>query len=227
MQVLSDFALSLEKGVKKYDRQLELEKKAAKKKKEEAAKEKGKENRQNTPSLLRASSLQPHVGVTDKVKGLNTPSDQGTDPMNALFNAIKKRGSQKSNNSIPSQLSSQNQMNPKQALLESIKGRRESLPVKSPADGVSDRVRHINDNTGRKESRVLLVNRMLSEAPARVRQDFLKGVTYQKTDDPLLRKIYEKEDDSPKAADIKKNYKPIDPRQELFAAIRNRNTEDD
>ena len=220
MQVLSDFALSLEKGVKKYDRQLELEKKAAKKKKEEAAKEKGKENRQNTPSLLRASSLQPHVGVTDKVKGLNTPSDQGTDPMNALFNAIKKRGSQKSNDSIPSQLSSKNQMNPKQALLESIKGRRESLPVKSPADGVSDRVRHINDNTGRKESRVLLVNRMLPEAP-------VKGVTYQKTDDPLLRKIYEKEDDSPKAADIKKNYKPIDPRQELFAAIRNRNTEDD
>ena len=71
------------------------------------------------------------------------------------------------------------------------------------------------------------MNRMLSEAPARVRQDFLKGVTYQKTDDPLLRKIYEKEDDSPKGADIKKIYKPIDPRQELFAAIRNRNTEDD
>ena len=218
MQVLSDFAASLEKGVKKYDRQLELEKKAAKKKKDEAAKEKGKENRQNTPSLRRSSSLQPHVSITDKVKGLNTPSDQGTDPMNALFNAIKKR---KSNDSVSKQ------MDPKQALLESIKSRRESLPLKHPVDGVSDRVRHINDNTGRKESRVLLVNRMLSEAPARVRQDFLKGVTYQTTDDPLLRKIYEKEDDSPKAADIKKNYKPIDPRQELFAAIRSRNTEDD
>ena len=51
--------------------------------------------------------------------------------------------------------------------------------------------------------------------------DFLKGVTYQKTDDPLLKKIYEKEDSSP-ANKENKNWKPIDPRQELFAAIRNR-----
>ena len=51
--------------------------------------------------------------------------------------------------------------------------------------------------------------------------DFLKGVTYQKTDDPLLKKIYEKEDSSPANKENKK-WKPIDPRQELFAAIRNR-----
>ena len=51
--------------------------------------------------------------------------------------------------------------------------------------------------------------------------DFLKGVTYQKTDDPLLKKIYEKEDDSSPNKENKK-WKPIDPRQELFAAIRNR-----
>jgi hypothetical protein len=47
--------------------------------------------------------------------------------------------------------------------------------------------------------------------------DFLRGVTYSATNDPLLQKIYEKEgvekDDAPR---------PVDPRQELFAAIKSR-----
>ena len=50
--------------------------------------------------------------------------------------------------------------------------------------------------------------------------DFLRGVTYRETSDPLLQKIYQKEgiqdDDTPD------ELKPVDPRQELFAAIRSR-----
>ena len=55
--------------------------------------------------------------------------------------------------------------------------------------------------------------------------DFLKGVTYRKTDDPLLRKIYEKEDDGDEdvSKTVEKNGKQVDPRTDLFAAIRNRN----
>ena len=195
LQVLSNFALSLENGVKKYDQRVERERKLLQsaKKKKGTEKEKGKENRQNAPTssqkLLRASSLQPHVGVTGKVK---RPITQN--PMNALFNAIKEKGSNKSDTShIPTQRADPKQAllaaikdkgskksdkshiptqkaDPKQALLASIKNRRKSLPSNSPPDGVPDRVKHINNTMGRKESRVLLVNRMLSEAPASVKQ---------------------------------------------------------
>lgn len=51
--------------------------------------------------------------------------------------------------------------------------------------------------------------------------DFIKGVTYKETDDPLLKQIYEKEGDAEEDA-AEKNWKPVDPRKELFAAIRNR-----
>jgi len=226
LKVLSDFALSLENGVKKYDQRVETEqRKAAKKMKEiEKEKEKGKENRQNvvpisSKKLLRASSLQPHVGAIDKVKRLNTPG-QGRDSMNAVLNAIKDNGSRKRDNSPgPTQIN-----DPKQALLASIKNRKDSLPSKPLADGVPDRVKHINNTMGRKVSRVLLVNRMLSEAPASVKQDFLKGVTYKETDDPLLKKIYEKEDNGVDTKAVE-SLKPVDPRRELFAAIQSRNTQ--
>ena len=51
--------------------------------------------------------------------------------------------------------------------------------------------------------------------------DFLKGVTYTETADPLLKQIYQKEGASPKA----EKRKSVDPRQELFAAIQNRREE--
>ncbi len=50
--------------------------------------------------------------------------------------------------------------------------------------------------------------------------DFLRGVTYRETSDPLLQKIYEKE--GVEVDDTADDLKPIDPRQELFAAIKSR-----
>jgi len=53
-----------------------------------------------------------------------------------------------------------------------------------------------------------------------VAADFIRGVTYSMTNDPLLQKIYEKEgleeDETPN------DLRPVDPRQELFAAIKSR-----
>ncbi|KAL9184842.1 hypothetical protein ACHAXT_002619 [Thalassiosira profunda] len=234
LQVLSEFALSLENGIKRYDDRLAAEarkKKAAEKKREG---EKGKENNGRNPAptmaswkLSKASSFQPHVGLTANVNKQSLPfvGQEKADPMNELLNAIKGRGSQKEEASP--RHASPKKVDPKQALLASIKNRRESLPVKPPLDGVPERIQHINKTLQRKESRVLLVNRMLSEAPASVRQDFLKGVTYEETSDPLLKKIYDKEDQSPRRdggedAEVAKIMKPVDPRQELFAAIRRR-----
>ena len=59
--------------------------------------------------------------------------------------------------------------------------------------------------------------------------DFLKGVTYKETNDPLLKKIYDKEsnaDGDEEDADVVKNWKSVDPRQELFAAIKGRRSND-
>jgi len=236
LKVLSDFALSLENGVKKYDNRVAAEKRKAAKNKKEAEKQ-GKENTvknvapvaTSSRKLLKASSLQPHVGVTFRAKkGNNTAGQENSNPMSAIFNAIKDKGSHKggpplgpnvpradpkeamfasiknrkfdgSQNSgtfsdqrsdpkdelftsiksrkakgprkdwAPPGLAAQT-IDPKQALLSSIKSRRETLPANPPTDGVPDRVQHINNTLVRKESRVLLVNRMLSEAPASVKQ---------------------------------------------------------
>ena len=173
LQVLSSFAQSLESGVKKYDAKVESEKRKAAKKE----KENGKENRQNTiqPStirppttMLKASSFQPHVGATDKVKVLNTNTPgQAKDPRKAVLHTIDNGGLHESD-CLPR---SENMSgNPRQALLASIKGRRDSPPSQRPPDSVSNRLRHTDTNIARKESRVLLVNRMLSEAPASVNQ---------------------------------------------------------
>ncbi len=194
------------------------------------------------------------MGVIDKAKTLNNATNQqGKDPMNAILTAIKDRASPKrvkspittKSSNDPQQASLASIRNsrasparekaglsprpkssdPKDALLASIKSRRESLPLKPPPDGVAERVNHINNSMGRKESRILLVNRMLSEAPDAVRQDFLKGVTYKETSDPLLMKIYEKEFGADEGdGNEEKKYKPVDPRNELFAAIRSRKT---
>ena len=223
LQVLSSFAQSLECGVKKYDARAEAEKRKAAK----IEKEKGKENMQNTiqPSatirppttMLKASSFQPHVGATDKVKVLNakTPG-QTKDPKKAVLHTIDDGGLHESDCLPPSENMSGN---PRQALLASIKNRRDSLPSQRPPDSVPNRIRHIDTNIARKESRVLLVNRMLSEAPTSVKQgevdglcsyplvvlinmcppilsiffhspqDFLKGFSYKQTSDPLLKKV--------------------------------------
>ncbi|KAL3785154.1 hypothetical protein ACHAW5_000186 [Stephanodiscus triporus] len=221
LQVLSNFAQSLENGVKRYDLRFEAEKrKAAKKEKEQ-----GKENRQNTSfrtptKMPKLSSFQPHVGVTDKAKVLNTTSTgQGKDPTKAALHTINNGGLHVSNN-IPRHDNMAS--SPRQALLASIKNRRNSLASQRPSDAVSDRIKHIDTNIARQESRVLLVNRMLSEAPASVKQDFLKGVTYKQTSDPLLKKIYETESKEKRDPEAEENWKPVDPRQELFAALRSR-----
>lgn len=53
------------------------------------------------------------------------------------------------------------------------------------------------------------------------KSDFLKGVTYKQTSDPLLKKIYETEG-GVENTEAEKNWKAVDPRQELFHAIRAR-----
>jgi len=245
LQVLSNFALSLENGVKKYDGRVAAEKKRLAKKKKEIEKEKEKENsssrqvRRNTvvaqsssspKKLLRASSFQPHVGVTKKVRKVTT-TKQVIDPMGAVLAAIKgNTPSQKgSDDAMPGSSSANKRIDDsQQALLASIKNR--GIIGEPPThDGVTVRGARSNKKSGRSESRILMVNQMLSEAPANVKQDFLKGVTYNETDDPLLRKIYEKEG-SRRDKDIgddtatKENLKPVDTRTDLFASIRNRKT---
>ncbi len=167
MQVLSNFAQSLESGVKKYDARIEVEKRKAAKKE----KERGKENRLNdtrpASTTLKSSSLH-HVGVTDKVKTMNTKSNaEGKCPTKEVLHPINSGGLQQSDY-IP--FCDNTNTNPRQALLASIKNRKASIPSQRPPDAVSDRIRHIDNNIARKESRVLLVNRMLSEAPASVKQ---------------------------------------------------------
>eukprot|EP00984_Skeletonema_dohrnii_P039071 scaffold43037_cov161-Skeletonema_dohrnii-CCMP3373.AAC.1 len=67
--------------------------------------------------------------------------------------------------------------------------------------GVTNKVRTIDTNARQRESRILMVHKVLQEAPPNVRDDFLRGVTYRETSDPLLQKIYQKEgvedDDTP------------------------------
>ncbi|EJK47036.1 hypothetical protein THAOC_34273 [Thalassiosira oceanica] len=250
LQVLSDFAASLENGVKKYDERIERERRAKKKQQDKMPrKNKEKENEPNGPpkstrQMLKASSLQPHVGLMKnsprrdaKNELLNAIKDQGTerktrpssaqenprqaplrrDAKNELLDAIKDRGTEMTGTERKTRPSSA-QENPRQALLDSIKRRRDSLPAKPPPDGVNDRVKHINTNLERQESRILLTHRMLNEAPESVRQDFVKGVVYTETKDPLLRKIYESEGDTPHVGGTKSEV--VDPRLELLAAIR-------
>ncbi len=181
--MLSSFALSLESGVKKYDQRVEAEKKRAARKK---TNDTGKENNHNTNSVsttrpLKSSSYQPHVGLLDEGKGLNstTFSARESNPMNAILNAIKERGVQSNEGTLPGSIANSVTTNSnsdsRQALLASIKNRRGSLPSKPPPDGVPDRIKHINNNIARKESRVLLVNRMLSNAPPSVKQGKTAG----------------------------------------------------
>ena len=236
LQVLSDFALSLENGVKKYDIRVEAEKKKAAKKSKESVNNRVERNAtpgqgkgSSTPSIVikdrvpsiqgdhdsvpesfpvkKGEKIQPQVSVTDIVNGktqivqeTDTTSDivnrktqivQETDTMSALLSAIKDKGLlEKGNASLSSSFTNgkltsvksakdsfsptpsggilsrakhTNSKNgdPKQALLASIKKRRDSL---------SDSVKHANSAMGQKESHIMLVNRMLSEAPAGLKE---------------------------------------------------------
>lgn len=148
LQIIGEFASTLESAVKKYDARKEAEaKKAAK-----LAKEKDKENHvKTTPTpkkLLKASAFQPHVGIIDKIK-VRSPlrPDTSIDARQAIFNAIKNNEIKPKRSTIkPNKETSSS----KQALLKDIKSGKKPSEVK--------------------ESRVLLVNKMLQEAPANVKR---------------------------------------------------------
>lgn len=170
LQVLSEFASSLESAVKKYDARVEAEKRRAAK----LAKGKEKENRVNSSPnrLLKASALQPHVGLADTIKKIDTGTTkpkQEVDPRQAMFEAIKNRN--KGDGGGAAVVSGGLQSRDKSR-------RRKSTSSKSEQGGVADRqalFAAIKDGKKPSElsastSRVLLVNRMLSEAPANVKQ---------------------------------------------------------
>ena len=159
LQILCEFATSLDTAMKKYDARLVAEAKRAAK----LAKETNKVNQIKTTSttpkkLLRASAFQPHVGVTDKVK-IRSPlrQESSLDVREALFNAIKSDESKpKRKTAKPIKEKSKS----KQALLADIKN------GKKPSE--------------LKESRILLVNRMLQDAPANVKRGtiFIPHIKY-------------------------------------------------
>ena len=71
LQILSAFASALKAAVEKYDKRAELSKRQ-KTLNQRAPPKNDKENQVNSmpekKQLLKASSLQPHVGLTDRVK---------------------------------------------------------------------------------------------------------------------------------------------------------------
>jgi hypothetical protein len=156
LQILSTFASSLVAAVEKYDKRAEVSKRQ-KAQNKSAPLKKEKENQVNAlpkkEPLLKASSLQPHVGLTDKVKRANVDSNTSSSV------TAKSRLSPKTRNT----LASSNDGDARSAMFAAIKSRNER-PV-----GVTNKVRTINTNVQRKESRVLMVNKMLKEAPANVR----------------------------------------------------------
>jgi hypothetical protein len=159
LQILASLASSLVAAVEKYDKKAELLKR--KKKSVPQKMMKDKENQVNAQpakkSLLKASSLQPQVGLTDRVKSKSVNS---ADSMaSSLPRARPKLSPKKSTMSRTSMGNDDS----RSALFAAIKSRSET-PV-----GVSNKVRTINTNTQRRESRVLMVNKMLKEAPANVR----------------------------------------------------------
>jgi hypothetical protein len=156
LQILSLFASSLVAAVEKYDKRAEVSKRQ-KAKNKSVPQKKDKENQVNSlpkkEPLLKASSLQPHVGLTDRVKRVNSDS-------NTSSSARAKSGlSPKTRNKV----ASSNDGDARSAMFAAIKSRNEK-PV-----GVTNKVRTINTNVKRRESRVLMVSKMLKEAPANVR----------------------------------------------------------
>lgn len=164
LQVLSTFASSLVAAVEKYDmragasRRHMVQNKSAQQKNE-------KENQVNDipkkEPLLKASSLQPHVRVTDKIKRVNEDSNTSSSVR------VKSVLSPRTRNT----LAPSNDDDARSAMFAPITSRNEK-PV-----GVTNTVRTINTNVQRRESRVLMVNKMLKEAPANVREGKLVAVS--------------------------------------------------
>ena len=159
LQILASLASSLVAAVEKYDKKAELSKR--KKKSVPQKMMKDKENQVNAlpakKSLLKASSLQPQVGLTDRVKSKSV--NDADSRASSLPRAKPKLSPKKSTRSRASMGNDDS----RSALFAAIKSRNET-PV-----GVTNKVRTINTNTQRRESRVLMVNKMLKEAPANVR----------------------------------------------------------
>jgi FtsZ-interacting cell division protein ZipA len=148
LQIIYEFATSLETAMKKYDARVEAEAKRAAR----LAKDKDKENRiKATPTSgkpLKASAFQPHVGVTDKLKARSPLRQESShDARQALFNAIKSNDNKPKRRTFKPRKETNST---KQALLKDIKSGKKPSEVK--------------------ESRILLVNKMLQEAPANVKR---------------------------------------------------------
>lgn len=154
LQILAAFASSLEAAVEKYDRRAEASRQKQDKNKNIPQREKDKENKLNALStkqhLLKVSSL------TDKVKIVN-----GQDSNFPSSTQAKPRSSPMSTNSM--NLSNSDESS-RSVSFAGIKSRNE-VPV-----GVPNKVRTINTNVQRRESRVLMVNKMLKDAPAKVKE---------------------------------------------------------
>ena len=169
LQILSAFASSLKAAVEKYDKRAELSRRQKVQKNKSFPQKKDKENQVNAAlpkknQLLKASSLQSHVGLTDKVKSASS----GPDNTSSELATFKPRRSPKKTRHT--QKSSSNDGDARSAMFAEIKSRkREPL-------GVTNKVRTINTNVQQRESRISMVHKMLKEAPANVRDGKLPWV---------------------------------------------------
>ena len=159
LQILSTFATSLVAAVEKYDRRAEALKRQ-KAPNKNIQQKKDKENQVNTVLKKKQSapSLQSNVGLSDTSKRstANSPvrakSRRPPDP--------KPRRKKESSNDGGA----------RNAMFAAIKARSE-VPVEG-----TNKVKTIDTNVKRKESRVFLVDKMLREAPANVRDGKLLSI---------------------------------------------------
>ncbi len=162
LQILSAFASSLKAAVQKYDKRAELSRRQKAQKNKSIPQKKDKENQVNAAlpkknQMLKASSLQPHVGLTDRVKSVST----GPNNTSSELAIVKPRRSPKKIRNT--QKSSSNDGDARSAMFAAIKSRNQE-PV-----GVTNKVRTINTNVKQRESRISMVHKMLKEAPPNVR----------------------------------------------------------
>ena len=157
LQNISDFASELKAAVKKYDKRAELSRRQKARNNKSIPQKVHKENQVNAAlpkknQSLVASSLQPHVGLSDKTKSVssgpnNTSSEQATSKSSRRA-PMKTSRTQKSS----------------------------SNDGDARSDRMTNKVRTINTNVQQQESRVSMVHEMLEEAPANVSDGKLPGV---------------------------------------------------
>jgi len=162
LQILSAFASSVKAAVEKYDKRVELSKRQKTPTKRVPQKN-DKENQVNAlperKQLLKASSLQPHVGLTDRVKRVGAGVDSNT---SSLATIAKPRHSPKPK-TRHKQTSSSNDGDARSAMFAAIKSRNQE-PL-----GVANKVRTVDTNVQQRESRIHMVHKMLKEAPSNVK----------------------------------------------------------